>query len=62
MKESRLNYKVTKQRTKYYTNDFDTDKSFYNENKNKTGRKNKEVRNMERAIKSKDFKALMEDD
>lgn len=61
MKESRLNYKVTKQRNKYYTSDFDTDRSHYIDNK-KAGRRNKEVRNIERAIRSKDFKALMEDD
>lgn len=62
MKESRLNYKASKQHDKYKGFDYDETKSHHYNSKSKAGRKNKEVRNIERAIRTKDLKALMEDE
>lgn len=62
MKESRLNYKAAKQHDKYKGFDYDETKSHHYNSKSKASRKNKEVRNMERAIRTKDLRALMEDE
>lgn len=61
MKESRLNYKATKKHDKYKGFEYDERSHHYN-SKSKATQKNKEVRNIERAIRMKDMRALMEDE
>ena len=61
MKESRLNYKVFKKHDKYKGSDSE-DKFLHYHNKNKTSQKNKEIRDIDRAIRTKDYKSLMEDE
>jgi hypothetical protein len=62
MKESRLNYKATKKHDKYKGFEYDDPKSHHYNSKSRASQKNKEVRNIERAIRMKDMRALMENE
>jgi len=57
MKESRLNYKVKRPKS---FKDFDSERE-HHANKSRMDKRNQEVRNIDRAIKTKDIKALLED-
>lgn len=59
MKESRVNYKA--KRPKGYDS-FDGEKLHHDSSRYKTQQRNKEVRNIDRAIRTKDYRALLEQD
>lgn len=58
MKESRLTYKVKRPKT---FKDFDGEREHHANSKSKMERRSQEVKNIDRAIRSKDIRALLED-
>lgn len=59
MKESRMSYKA--ERPKGYRG-FEEEKLHHTSSRYKTEQRNKEVRNIDRAIRTKDYKALLDQD
>lgn len=59
MKDSRVNYKA--KRPKGYDS-LDGEKSHHFSSRNKMQQRNKEVKSIDRAIRTKDYRALLEQD
>lgn len=58
MKDSRLNYKVKRPKNK----DFEGERVSHYANRHKIEQRNKEVRDIDKIIRTRDYKALLQED